>query len=104
MITCLPNIAKPKTIPTAPNKRTHEFSSEEVCIVPSEVTIETTAAIGPIAFATSLDPWAKAIAHAVIIIKIPNWFSTFEDNLLDLSNKNRKVKTETKRLKTNVNK
>ena len=56
LITCLPNIAKPKTIPTAPNKRTHEFSSEEVCIVPSEVTIETTAAIGPIAFATSLDP------------------------------------------------
>ena len=44
--------------------------------MPPDSTVFATAASGPTALATSLEPWAKAIAQAVKIIRIPNTRST----------------------------
>ena len=75
-ITFFPSMLKPKTIPVAPKKRIQAWTGESVSIIPFEFTVDTTAARGPIAFATSFEPCAKAIAHAEITIKIANADST----------------------------
>ena len=55
LITLPPSIANPKTIPMPPKRRTHGLTTAFDPIAPSEVTL-IIADIGPIAFATSLEP------------------------------------------------
>ena len=64
----------PKTIPVPPSNNIAGLIGA-VVDKSLELTTEIIAANGPIAFATSFEPWAKAIAHAVTIIKIPNAYS-----------------------------
>ena len=63
-------MAKPKTIPIAPINRTQGLIAALDPISPVSTTL-TIAAKGPIAFATSFDPCAKAIALADTTINIP---------------------------------
>jgi hypothetical protein len=51
-------------------------------ISPPAATMEATAESGPMALATSLEPWAKAMAQAVMIIRMPNTFSTLAKCIL----------------------
>ena len=44
--------------------------------------MEATEESGPMALATSLEPWAKAMAQAVMIIRMPNTFSTLAKRIL----------------------
>ena len=67
-------MVSPKTIPAPPNNNIAGLIGA-VDDKSFELTTEIIAATGPIAFATSFEPWAKAIAHAVTIIKIPNAYS-----------------------------
>ena len=66
---------KTNTIPKAPKSRT-QLGSADFCVTAPEVTVLTTAATGPTALATSLDPCANAIPQAVKIISTPKIFST----------------------------
>ena len=68
-------MANPKSIPIPPSSSTHEFTAALDPIAPSLATL-IIAETGPIAFATSLDPCAKAIAEAVTIIRIAKADST----------------------------
>src|SRR5690606_20386747 len=76
LITLAPKVAKPTTIPTAPNGKIHQANCALLAISPPELTTLTTAAKGPIALATSFEPWAKAIQQAVVIINTPKIRST----------------------------
>ena len=69
-------VIKPTAIPNAPSGKIHQASAPPEMILPPSFTIETTAERGPMAFATSLEPCANAIAQAVNNIKILKIFST----------------------------
>ena len=73
-ITWYPRVARPMTMPTAPSERSQALSS-----APSSplLTISATAARGPTAFATSFEPWAKAMAQAVMMRRMVKTLSTF---------------------------
>ena len=68
-ITLYPKVARPITIPTAPNNKIHSGVSELYGWPNNSYEAWYTAANGPIAFATSFDPWANATAQDVKIIK-----------------------------------
>ena len=70
-MTLEPRVARPKTIPIPPTSNTHGLIEDLDPISPVSTTL-TTAAKGPIAFATSFEPWAKAMALAETIISNPN--------------------------------
>ena len=55
-ITLWPNKARPATIPTPPRGNIHQANVALAEISPSLPTIDTTAANGPIALATSFEP------------------------------------------------
>ena len=69
-----PNIASPSTTPIEPKIVTQKGIVPLVSRTPYS-SISMTDANGPIAFATSLAPCAKAIAQAVNNANIPNTFS-----------------------------
>ena len=54
-----PHVASPRTIPTPPRARSHEGMGADLMCTPVLRTSRT-AATGPMALETSLDPWAKA--------------------------------------------
>ncbi|MNG03193.1 hypothetical protein D3C84_862620 [compost metagenome] len=81
-ITFSPMVARPMTIPMPPSGRIHQAMAELPLIWPALCTVETTAESGPMALATSLEPWAKAMAQAVITIRMPNTFSTLAKCIL----------------------
>ena len=62
-------------MPAAPISST-QTGTADLAAIPPVVTTPTIAATGPIALATSLEPWAKAMPEAVTIIRMPNTFST----------------------------
>ena len=74
-ITRYPNVARPTTIPTAPTSRIQGGTVDFETTSPV-VTTPTIAATGPIALATSLEPWANAMPDAVTTMRTPNTFST----------------------------
>ena len=76
LITFLPKIARPATIPKPPSGKIHHAIAAFLAISPLCSTMFTTAASGPIALATSFEPCAKAIQHAVSTISTANTFST----------------------------
>ena len=63
-------------MPLAPKGKIHHASGALLIICPSLSIMATTAESGPIAFATSFEPCAKAIAQAVISINMLKTFST----------------------------
>ena len=77
LITLYPRVNIPKTIPMAPVSSTHSGTTDCDSTEPKFSIVEIIAAIGPTAFATSLEPCAKAIEHAVNIIKTANLPSIF---------------------------
>ncbi len=69
-------------MPAAPISRTQAGTT--ACALTAWVcTTLTTAASGPTALATSLEPWAKAMAQAVKIIRMPNTRSTLVKRLTE---------------------
>ena len=76
LITRCPNSARPATIPKPPRGRIQGASVVLELISPPLLTTLTTAANGPIALATSFEPWANAIQQAVTTISSANTFST----------------------------
>ena len=62
-------------MPTPPTKSIHAGILDLALTAP-DLMVAMAAAIGPTALATSLEPWAKAIAHAVKTINTANTFST----------------------------
>ena len=65
-------------MPPPPSTSTHQGTRAADSISPPVCTTLITAASGPTALATSLEPWAKAMAQAVKIISTPNTRSTPE--------------------------
>ncbi len=63
-------------MPPPPSTSTHQGTRAALSMTPSLRTTLITAASGPTALATSLEPWAKAMAQAVKIISTPNTRST----------------------------
>ena len=65
--------------PTVPitSRRIQPGMTDLAAISPPEATVLTTAASGPTALATSLDPWANAMAQAVNTIRMANTRSTW---------------------------
>ena len=61
-------------MPKAPRERSQALLSDSSSPV---FTISATAARGPTAFATSLEPWAKAMAQAVMMRRMVKTRSTF---------------------------
>ena len=76
LITLWPHIASPVTIPKPPRSNIHTGSADSASNAPLFAITLFIAANGPIALATSFDPWAKAIEQAVKIINTPNTRST----------------------------
>ena len=62
-------------MPTPPTKSIHAGMLDLAETAPDFI-VAMAAAIGPTALATSLEPWAKAIAHAVNTINTAKTFST----------------------------
>ena len=62
-------------MPPPPNMSTHKGSDAFAATAPVLATL-ITAASGPMALATSFEPCAKAIEHAVTTINTPNTRST----------------------------
>ena len=67
-ITRRPYVQSPSTIPTPPSARIQIGRPEVDVTSPPERTMATTAASGPTPLATSFEPCANAMAHAVKII------------------------------------
>ena len=63
-------------MPTPPRISTQMGSSAFWATSPPLLTMDSTAASGPMPLATSLEPWAKAMAQAVKIIMGVKTFST----------------------------
>ena len=76
-ITLYPRVASPTTMPPPPSSRIQNGSSDWAAKAPPFCTTPFTAARGPMALATSLEPWANAIEQAVNIMSTPNRRSRF---------------------------
>ena len=63
-----PHVAKPTTIPKPPNAKAHIGTGAFRATSPYWIACQA-ADSGPIALATSFEPWEKATKHAVMICR-----------------------------------